>query len=1599
MIKLLLAAQLILLPLNLIASPSIDSQPTGIGIDAALLPGSNYTLSVSASGGSLSYQWETYLPPAGWQDLQGATNSSYTSTYNAMSDGGAFRVEVSNSTGSVMSDIVEVLVQDPGKSYTPINYASTWAAAKAAAESQGGYLLEINSYGEWLYTLRSLDNSFASMSDTEYFTFLDGTLAPDGGGSAYLWLGGSDAAVEGEWRWASSGEQFWSGGKNGIAVNGAFNRWGETMQQNEPDNFNGNQDALAMALETWPFGSDGTVNELGYAYAWNDVSANNQLYFIIEKDLSGPPVIESYGNTDLLEDSSGYYAGSADTPLLYSGTQVSPTYPSASFTAVGVDEVNGAYRLILSSGSQYYAANFSLSGSNSSAWAVVSDILVEEVNLQQDFDGDGHVGTPPIDPPASISGMQFEYISTDNVTSVPHQEFYGSDDLAAYGFSNSIIGRIPYTYSDGVISFPEWDEEIRLTFTSANSGTYEFFETDALGRYLDDSGTFSIVTTPSLEDKTDWQHTETFDGGFSTDYWNISHGLEDRVEVASGALNFIFAGAVEEGEEDEYDDYEIDLDYSRALPMDESWQIVMDDVYASNSLEGFEFELELEFEGGSSLFHCGFEFQNSWQGGSGNSIDAFYGSTIQASDINNDGVIQTASYAWDLDGDGFVDLGNEVDYDGDGRFDIHNETAINEQNINEATYQGYGPADVNGNGIIDAVAYNFDINGDGLIQVGVYAADLDNDGFVDLGNEVDYDGDGRFDIHNETNINENVPSYANGSASVSTTEDSRIQSNVSLRITHNANSRELVFEYQPNGVNEWSELARLNLVSGGFSGLNAQATTQGSAELSSSFWSLELYLEVEAEETTQAGDLKIGGIEIGSYTPPPPPASPESLVGYKLVGQFAEVLAGLLYRHDFFFTGSETMQGHYFVESNDPSSVDDWSEETYTYQKTGATTGTVAITNSTGETTDVELTFDSATTGTVVAYGRNGNQQWGVANGPFTFVPYDPSELPEPPLPVIESYGNTDLLEDSSGYYAGSADTPLLYSGTQVSPTYPSASFTVVGVDEVNGSYRLVLTNGIQYYAANFSLSGSNSSAWAVVSDILVEEVNLQQDFDGDGHVGTPPIDPPAEIEGMQFEYTSSTNATSVPSQELYGSDGFTESGFSNSIIERFPYTYSDGVISFPEWSEEIRLTFTDANSGTYAFVELYGGPMGGEVEDSGTFAVVTTPSLVEKTDWQHTETFDSGFSTDYWNIFHDTEDRVEVASGALNFIFAGAGEGVPEPDPTLDYDDYEIEIDYGRTLPMDESWQIVMDDVYASSSINDFEFDIELEFEGQGYNFECGFDFESSYLVEDSGSGIDVSFYSQTPSFYVDGNAVVSNIDDPRIQSNVSLRITHNANSRELVFEYQPGDAIEWSELARLNLGSGDFSGLNSTANSGNGELLSASQRMAVSLEVEVDEATQAGDLKIGGIVIGSYTPPPTPVDSDGDGLDDSVETNTGTYVSPTDTGTNPQLKDSSGDGFTDYEAVNASVDPNSDYGGLLNVVRQDPERFGIDNIGLDPGSIVDMQMGSVGLERGADGNFDMNFDIEMSTDLQTWTPHSSETIEISVPDQSKTFMRLNVK
>jgi hypothetical protein len=206
-----------------------------------------------------------------------------------------------------------------------------------------------------------------------------------------------------------------------------------------------------------------------------------------------------------------------------------------------------------------------------------------------------------------------------------------------------------------------------------------------------------------------------------------------------------------------------------------------------------------------------------------------------------------------------------------------------------------------------------------------------------------------------------------------------------------------------------------------------------------------------------------------------------------------------------------------------------------------------------------------------------------------------------------------------------------------------------------------------------------------------------------------------------------------------------------------------------------------------------------------------------------------------------------------------------------------------------------------------------------------------------------------------------------------------HIASSRELIFEYQPDGASEWSELARLNLESGSFQGENLYGSLTGGILSATGPRMTVEIEAEVQPGvtTQIAELEIAGIEISSYTPPATPVDSDGDGLDDSVETNTGVYVSPSDTGTDPNNADSSGDGFSDGFVVSSGFDPTADYSALFSVDAMNARGY------YSSAQMVDARAGSVGIVRdGTTANLELQ--IQRSVDLETWTAHEDDRISV---------------
>lgn len=151
-----------------------------------------------------------------------------------------------------------------GKNYEVIKENKTWINAAACAVERGGMLTEINDLAEQ----NAIFNELASNAGIN----TNNTVAPDGGGASYVWIGGNDLTDEGDWVWDgdndNNGTQFWMGDFKGNPVGGLYNNWG-----NEPDNYGAGQNGLGLALTNWPFGNAGQ---------WNDISHANTLYYVIE---------------------------------------------------------------------------------------------------------------------------------------------------------------------------------------------------------------------------------------------------------------------------------------------------------------------------------------------------------------------------------------------------------------------------------------------------------------------------------------------------------------------------------------------------------------------------------------------------------------------------------------------------------------------------------------------------------------------------------------------------------------------------------------------------------------------------------------------------------------------------------------------------------------------------------------------------------------------------------------------------------------------------------------------------------------------------------------------------------------------------------------------------------------------------------------------------------------------------------------------------------------------------------------------------------------------------------------------------------------------
>ena len=111
------------------------------------------------------------------------------------------------------------------------------------------------------------------------------------------------------------------------------------------------------------------------------------------------------------------------------------------------------------------------------------------------------------------------------------------------------------------------------------------------------------------------------------------------------------------------------------------------------------------------------------------------------------------------------------------------------------------------------------------------------------------------------------------------------------------------------------------------------------------------------------------------------------------------------------------------------------------------------------------------------------------------------------------------------------------------------------------------------------------------------------------------------------------------------------------------------------------------------------------------------------------------------------------------------------------------------------------------------------------------------------------------------------------------------------------------------------DEDGLNDNVETGTGTFINANDTGTEALNADTDGDTLKDNVETStGTFVSSANTGTSPhlVDSDDDGLDDNFETGTGVFVDATDTGSDPNKADTDGDGFSDEREVAEGTNPN---------------------------------------------------------------------------------------
>lgn len=158
------------------------------------------------------------------------------------------------------------------KVYETVSTSLTWQNAQADAQTRVDPLLGSAVSGNLVTINSAAENNFVY------------NIVRRGGS---WWAGGTDQAVDGEWRWASNNVQFWQGLAGGSPVGGAYTNW----NGGEPNNWGGNEAYLEFT---------------GPAGVWNDQGNSATMGYVVEYD-TGLAALPATTGTVILNPTNGRY--------------------------------------------------------------------------------------------------------------------------------------------------------------------------------------------------------------------------------------------------------------------------------------------------------------------------------------------------------------------------------------------------------------------------------------------------------------------------------------------------------------------------------------------------------------------------------------------------------------------------------------------------------------------------------------------------------------------------------------------------------------------------------------------------------------------------------------------------------------------------------------------------------------------------------------------------------------------------------------------------------------------------------------------------------------------------------------------------------------------------------------------------------------------------------------------------------------------------------------------------------------------------------------------------------------------------------------------